>query len=1045
MKINRLNQLLLLCLLPFLTCSCFESQPSSDEIGLKDSVCRYVAVAPYSIDDATALLLPFDGSLEDRLDESRLPEAINISWAEDAVIGQALQCSGDAQITMPSLPHLTNGFTVEAWLYLEPPVSDTTLLAAQGDDFVVGILAAGAMARPFMRIQTDEGSFFCRSESFLPYGCWFHAAFIYDPGVDNAEGELNILIHSQPARFPQGGSQRDVPRGKLRQRSDVLRLGENFSGRIDELRVSNRARAPHEITAPWLSGRTGDYVPFNPASVLPFSNSDTIKLIAAQAVPTFHSIGIYARYTPASFTNGLCRVHYREVGTADWRSGADLVNDCLNQEFRGSLLMLTEDTAYEIELEADSPENSLDRQSHKIQLHTRTWSDDVPISEERFLPAGITQEPLTISAVGRPDGWIRYRPPLGTHSEIAVGLDVPFAVCIQNSAYVIFENIVARGGRASAIRVDYSHNIRVRRCEFTEWGPVGRQGPHGRPVDENGVIINYVPAVNLMRACRQVVIEDCFIHHPNSTGGSWRYGHPVGPHGFLLGLDGSHNNVIRNNEIVGGENHWWNDAIEGRGNQYFHGGPYRDTDIYGNFIAFANDNAVELDGGQMNVRFWNNRMEAIYRSVSLSPNRVGPSYVFLNLDVNQGAEYFLAGSAIKVGSVHPEPGWSFVFQNTIAGFGGAGLIDQEHLDTRRGFRAVLRNNVSARTAWFRAADDLYPESFGKNAPVFRNPEDGDYRLAPDSPGAGDSEPVPWLSHIRTNAALDQGVFMDSAASSAVFPLRNSGIEIHPQQVNLCHIAGLASAQPALLEILMPLSAGISWYAKPTEAWIRCVPDTGATAVTPQTVQVQIDPETLTKPGLRRAALVFRTNTGLNRTVMCFVDTLPANPEHLIIEAESGIYTKAMLSETNDQAYGKKALRISSARFHKPEVSLSLPFEVPEAGRYFVWMRYRQPTDNPTTRVFNVTLNEDQEMQILPTERRQGWLWAMLAHPINSKHDAAEEDGSRECDPRAFRLTAGTNQMQFAPRVAEVELDCVVLTRFPIPPERTQQIIKKITK
>ena len=50
------------------------------------------------------------------------------------------------------------------------------------------------------------------------------------------------------------------------------------------------------------------------------------------------------------------------------------------------------------------------------------------------------------------------------------------------------------------------------------------------------------------------------------------------------------------------ESYRWNDAIEGGGNFHVDGGFNRDADIYGNLMCFANDDAVEIDGGQTNVR-----------------------------------------------------------------------------------------------------------------------------------------------------------------------------------------------------------------------------------------------------------------------------------------------------------------------------------------------------------------------------------------------------------------------------------------------------------
>ncbi len=72
------------------------------------------------------------------------------------------------------------------------------------------------------------------------------------------------------------------------------------------------------------------------------------------------------------------------------------------------------------------------------------------------------------------------------------------------------------------------------------------------------------------------------------------------------------------------ETHWWNDAIESIANGEVSGGPYRDTDIYGNVLAFSNDDGTELDGGQISVRYWHNWIDRARCGISCVPNLSGP-------------------------------------------------------------------------------------------------------------------------------------------------------------------------------------------------------------------------------------------------------------------------------------------------------------------------------------------------------------------------------------------------------------------------------------
>ena len=86
--------------------------------------------------------------------------------------------------------------------------------------------------------------------------------------------------------------------------------------------------------------------------------------------------------------------------------------------------------------------------------------------------------------------------------------------------------------------------------------------------------------------------------------------------------------IVRNNRLYGSDTNRFNDVIEGRQNSWRNGGFVRDSAIYGNYLAFANDDLVELDGGQRNVLFYNNELTQGYTGISVAPNRLGPNYIF---------------------------------------------------------------------------------------------------------------------------------------------------------------------------------------------------------------------------------------------------------------------------------------------------------------------------------------------------------------------------------------------------------------------------------
>src|SRR6188508_3558162 len=85
----------------------------------------------------------------------------------------------------------------------------------------------------------------------------------------------------------------------------------------------------------------------------------------ASAVPTFESLGLYYNQpTPAR----ACAVRYREAGS-QWLDGYPLVYDRREKQWRGSLVQLKPDTAYDIQLDCGG----------RVDLQARTLSDQFPV------------------------------------------------------------------------------------------------------------------------------------------------------------------------------------------------------------------------------------------------------------------------------------------------------------------------------------------------------------------------------------------------------------------------------------------------------------------------------------------------------------------------------------------------------------------------------------------------------------------------------------------------------------------------------------------
>jgi len=881
-------------------------------------------------------------------------------------------------------------------------------------------------------MKTDKGGSSFVSWLAVPYERWTHVAAAYDPAGKPA---LLVLINGSPAHYWRRYKGLSDASGRPLGADRPCEIASGFRGRIDELRISTRPRTKGELHGRWLSGRMGDIVPFRPDAVAPPLpagwHMPAAWLSAAQAVPTFDSMSLYVRYRGDVNADSTCHVRFRPEGAAAWRQGIDLEPCRMDGEFRGSLLMLDSDTAYEIELSADDPDGRAADNVYPadpedlvapLRFVKRTWAEEVKIAQVRRLPTGVRHEPLLISERGRPDGWVLYAPPDGETSVIDVGHSVDHAVRIDRAAYVVFERALVRGALRGGVLVTNSHHVRIRRCEITDFGEAGRPGPDGRAVDEHGKLINHRNGVQLGLMCRQIVVEDNLIHAPRGTSLSWTYGHPTGPDGMVLGPGAAWNNVIRNNDIIGSEEHWWMDGINSAQNSITTGGPYRDTDVCGNVIAFVNDDAHEFDGGQINVRSWHNRAENVLNGISVCPNIKGPSYVFRNLFVNLGDRANRCGRAFKMAALHLDYGRSFLMNNTRVAEHGACWANGEH--TRAPythgqiFTATLRNNLHLVD---RAFDFQYPASKERHALVA--PESGDYHLAPNSTAIDAGVPIPNVTDRFVGKAPDLGAFEHGLDDRYVIPRRASGMRVRPERVL---VTGDRASEPVAVSVTIPLSAGTTWTARPNSPWLRCTPTSGSTADGPQKVQIEVVGEGR-EPRRYRGAVVFRTDQGLNCTLMADAIVQPATPFTKHIEAEQSRVTGGMKTVADPAASG-------GAFVHWPPMNEGEPppgrvefrFAVPSDDIYYIAGRCLCPEARHNSFYFSMDGTEASVWIVYANT--EAYTWDL----VNQKQE--KERGLKRIDPMPFRLSKGEHTFAIKSRRTGIRLDRIAISNSPQTPE-----------
>jgi hypothetical protein len=168
------------------------------------------------------------------------------TWSPASRFGSALAFNGvDNWVTVAAAPSLdlTTGLTLEAWVY---PIGTrrgwyTILMKEQLDHYVYCLLTHDETDRPFAGVFIKWGEVLS-SDVGLPVDTWTHLATTYDGIMQRL-----YLNGVEVARRLQTGS--------IQSSSMPLRIGGNsvwgeyFQGRIDEVRIYNKALTVSEIRA----------------------------------------------------------------------------------------------------------------------------------------------------------------------------------------------------------------------------------------------------------------------------------------------------------------------------------------------------------------------------------------------------------------------------------------------------------------------------------------------------------------------------------------------------------------------------------------------------------------------------------------------------------------------------------------------------------------------------------------------------------------------------------------------------------------------------
>jgi hypothetical protein len=411
-------------------------------------------------------------------------------------------------------------------------------------------------------------------------------------------------------------------------------------------------------------------------------------------VSTFHCISLYWSPAQGGENHPHVSVKFKEAGQKQWREGFPLRYHPVNTpeckaDYRGSLVNLNPATTYEMML-------TLDGTDVKTECRGATWSETFPVKSTVKLSDRNTT--LIVNQSGGPDAYVLFD---GTNCTIDTGNRDEVGIAV-NASYVILRGFTIKNVKEHGIRLFSGHHIVIENCDISKWGSE----------DEKGWGKDYQACVySNNKDLSAVVIQRCKMHHPTWDTNSWaeQHGkstHPAGPQTVAF-WNSEGNHVFRYNECWSDIDHYFNDGMGAGSNGSFRGFPGADSDIYCNYIASCWDDGIEAEGGDRNVRIWNNYIENVLIPIANAAVSIGPLYVWRNVSGNSysppGSSWDMThGPFIKMGFADGEnwmTGHMYFFNNTIfqednkgaSGLGGGSRIIK-HCTTRNNILHVRRED-----------------------------------------------------------------------------------------------------------------------------------------------------------------------------------------------------------------------------------------------------------------------------------------------------------------------------------------------------------------
>lgn len=743
--------------------------------------------------------------------------------------------------------------------------------------------------------------------------------------------------------------------------------------------------------------------------------------IEIKTVPGFNTSSFYIRAAEGEVTS----LRYRKVNDKEFLPVYPPIYDGKKKEYRGSIVHLRENTRYELQ--------AIGKDGKTISKVFRTRGGKLKVAKTIILDESNFNGNLKITDSGRADGYIRYtsRPGFVLKNDGSKPL-----IEVDKARFIIIEDLVMQGGHQHALTVYNSKNIHIANCEISGWGRRGVQrfdidgkfysdyGPQTPYKD----CFNYDSAIEL-KWSNTVTVERCYIHDPYGTANSWFYSHPTGPCAMTVAK--CKRVVIRYNDFAGSDKHRWNDAVEGPGNFHPAGGLGFDADVYGNYMAFSNDDGIELDGGQANVRCFHNKFEQVFCGVSVQGCMTGPGYVFENLIAYVSDIQGCGNQAIKTNADRAgKYAVSYLFNNTIYS------PEETELKLQSSWPVVAENNVYAGVSTlavlnnhtgrsesniftthtdFAGKDDIFT---GKQ--LFRSNKDGQFFVSGSSPAKASGKVIPGFT---PQDKVDRGA--RPAGGNVLFPVRPLPFGTDTSELSF-------TGNDAVLQVNAVMNkkakSPLPFKVRINEAfdWLKVTPMEGT--LNPGetlTFKVSIDKKAAKANRFLRGVFFIRTNDGLSRPVSVYGMGITENITRP--EVAKGKFVKfidpadnAKFKTVSDKlADGGTCLDYSTDKDQKNNYILKTTdysFDVPEDGYYSILLRVKSTFPRKAHNSVFLAIDGAKPVNTdLMTAQNGIWSWILC----NRKNPC----------PNSVKLKKGRHTLTLAPRES-LFLDLIAVTNDP---------------